>query len=205
VTADVPAPIAAFLGEPTPPAWVEAAADPAALPVLLVDHANCEKKAASTALSLIFRYEEESRLVDRLSRLAREELRHFEQVQQLMRRMGIAWERIGASRYARGLAGIARTGEPGRLVDRLVAGAFIEARSCERFAMLAPRLPVEVGRFYEGLLASEARHFEHYLGMARHYGGEAVEARVARFREVENGLATSPDTELRFHSGPPVA
>lgn len=205
MTADVPAPVAAFLGAPTPPAWLEAAADPAALPVLLADHANCEKKAASTALSLIFRYEEETRLVDRLSRLAREELRHFEQVQQLMRRMGIAWQRVGASRYARGLAEIARPGEPGRLVDRLVAGAFIEARSCERFAMLAPRLPVEVGRFYEGLLASEARHFEHYLGMARRYGGETVEARVARFREVENALVTTPDPELRFHSGPPVA
>lgn len=201
----VPAPVAAFLGAPTPAGWIEAAADPAALPVLLVDHANCEKKAASTALSLVFRYEGEARLVEPLSRLAREELRHFEQVARLMRRLGVPWRRVSASRYARGLAERVRPGEPGRLVDRLIAGAFIEARSCERFALLAPRLPAEVGRFYEGLLASEARHFEHYLEMARHYGGDEVDGRAADFREAENALATGPDTELKFHSGPPAA
>jgi len=205
VTPAVPEPIAGFLGASTPAAWVEAAADPAALPALLVDHANCEKKAASTALSLIFRYEGEADLVERLSRLAREELRHFEQVRQLMRRLGIEWRNVAASRYARGLAEIARGQEPGRLVDRLVTGAFIEARSCERFALLAPRLPEAVGRFYAGLLASEARHFEHYLRMARHYGGGEVEERIGAFREAENALVTAPDGELKFHSGPPAA
>jgi tRNA 2-(methylsulfanyl)-N6-isopentenyladenosine37 hydroxylase len=200
----VPAELAAFLGAPTPAAWTDAAADPCALPMLLADHANCEKKAASTALAMLFRYEEHEALTDRLSRLAREELRHFEQVRQLMRRRGIAWRHVSASRYAAGLAGTLRKAEPGRLVDRLIVGAFIEARSCERFALLAPRLDEELGRFYAGLLASEARHFRHYLGLAASFAGGDIDARVAAIREIENHLATSPDAELRFHSGPPA-
>ncbi len=200
----VPAAIRAFLGAPTPEAWVEAAARPDALPGLLVDHANCEKKAASTALSLLFRYETETGLVGRMSRLAREELRHFEQVQQLMARLGIPWRPVSASRYGRGLAEAIRGAEPGRLVDRLIVGAFIEARSCERFALLAPRLAPEIGRFYSGLLASEARHFRHYIGLAEGVAGGSVEDRAGSIRAVENRLATAPDTELRFHSGPPA-
>jgi len=192
-----------FLGAATPGAWVDAAAEQGALPTLLVDHANCEKKAASTALAMLFRYEEHEVLTERLSRLAREELRHFEQVRQVMRARGIEWRRVPASRYAAGLAAAVRKAEPGRLVDRLIVGAFIEARSCERFALLAPRLDPELGRFYAGLLASEARHFRHYLELARGLDPGGVDARVAAIRGIENELATSPDTELRFHSGPP--
>ncbi len=195
--------VSPFLGAATPPAWVEAAADPAMLPVLLVDHANCEKKAASTALAMLFRYEEHEALTEQLSRLAREELRHFEQVRKLMRQRGIGWQRVSASRYAAGLAEAVRKDEPGRLVDRLIVGAFIEARSCERFALLAPRLDAELGRFYAGLLASESRHFRHYLELARSFDRDGIEARIAFIRSVENRLATEPDTELRFHSGPP--
>ena len=193
-----------FLGASTPEAWAAAAANPTALPLLLVDHANCEKKAASTALAMLFRYEQHEALTERLSRLAREELRHFEQVRQLMRRRGIAWQHVPASRYAAGLAECVRKGEPGRLVDRLVVGAFIEARSCERFALLAPHLDDELGRFYRGLLASEARHFRHYLGLAAGFAGDDLEARIDTIREVENRLVTEPDNELRFHSGPPA-
>jgi tRNA 2-(methylsulfanyl)-N6-isopentenyladenosine37 hydroxylase len=200
----VPPELEAFLGAATPPAWVDAAADPAALPMLLVDHANCEKKAASTALAMLFRYEEHDELTERLSRLAREELRHFEQVRQLLHQRGIAWRRVPASRYAAGLVAAVRAAEPGRLVDRLIVGAFIEARSCERFALLAPRLDPGLGRFYGGLLASEARHFRHYLGLARGFAPADFEDRIAAIRAVENRLATSPDTELRFHSGPPA-
>lgn len=210
----LPAELLEFIGARTPPAWVEAAAAVDALPLLLVDHANCEKKAASTALSMLFRYEGHEALTERLSRLAREELRHFEQVRQLMRRRGIAWQRVPASRYGAGLAEVVRKDEPGRLVDRLVVGAFIEARSCERFALLAPRLDPELGRFYAGLLASEARHFQHYLELAEGYAaagpdgdesaGDGLEARVAAIRAVENRLVTTPDSTLRFHSGPPA-
>ena len=195
--------LAVFLGAATPAAWAEAAADPAVLPMLLVDHANCEKKAASTALAMLFRYEEHEALTERLSKLAREELRHFEQVRQIMRRRGISWQRVPASRYAAGLAAAVRKDEPGRLVDRLIVGAFIEARSCERFALLAPRLDAELGRFYSGLLASEARHFRHYLGLAEGFAGAGLAGRVEAIRAVENALVTAPDTELRFHSGPP--
>ncbi|NGP52452.1 tRNA isopentenyl-2-thiomethyl-A-37 hydroxylase MiaE [Thioalkalivibrio sp. XN8] len=201
----IPAALADFLGAPTPVAWVDAAADPDALPLMLVDHANCEKKAASTALAMLFRYEEHDQLTERLSRLAREELRHFEQVRRHMRLRGIGWRRVPASRYASGLADVVRGAEPGRLIDRLIVGAFIEARSCERFALITPRLDDELGRFYAGLLASEARHFEHYLELARGFADADLDARIDQIRAVENRLATEPDTELRFHSGPPKA
>jgi len=200
----IPAELAEFLGARTPKAWVDAAADPAALPLMLIDHANCEKKAASTALAMLFRYEEHDKLTERLSRLAREELRHFEQVRRHMRLRGIEWRRIPASRYASGLAEAVRSTEPDRLVDRLIVGAFIEARSCERFALITPRLDDELGRFYAGLLASEARHFLHYLELAREFAGNGLEARIDTVRQVENALATEPDSELRFHSGPPA-
>ncbi len=199
----VPDAIAAFLHAPTPQAWVTAAAGDVAL--LLNDHANCEYKAAATALSLIARYTEDAALVERMSRLAREELRHFEQVRALMHAEGIAWQRLTASRYAGGLRALVRAAEPARRLDLLVVGAYIEARSCERFALLVPRLPAPVADFYARLLASEARHFQDYLALAaaRDDDGE-LDARIARVGEAEAALATGPDTQLRFHSGPPA-
>ncbi len=159
------APVLEFLRCPTPDAWVEAALTRQEL--LLIDHANCEKKAASTALNLMFRYSGDVELLGGLSRLAREELRHFEQVLKLMRERGIAYRRIDAARYAQGLRELVRTHEPARLVDTLIAGAFIEARSCERFARLAPHLDAELAHFYRSLLRSESRHFRDYLAAAR--------------------------------------
>jgi len=117
------APVLEFLRCPTPDAWVEAALTRQEL--LLIDHANCEKKAASTALNLMFRYSGDVELLGGLSRLAREELRHFEQVLKLMRERGIAYRRIDAARYAQGLRELVRTHEPARLVDTLIAGAFM--------------------------------------------------------------------------------
>ncbi|HKL61825.1 MAG TPA: tRNA-(ms[2]io[6]A)-hydroxylase [Woeseiaceae bacterium] len=200
----VPEAIRRFLGAATPSAWVDAAAVQPGL--ILVDHANCELKAASTAMNLIYRYPERTDLGWQMSRLAREELRHYEQVQRLMQALGVVPRPLSASRYAAGLRGAARRREPGRLTDLLLIGALIEARSCERFALLAPRLARPMAGLYAGLLASEARHFENYLALAG--AGEeddALEARLAELRAVENDLATSPDTELRFHSGPPTA
>ena len=168
MTGAPPDEILVFLGEPTPAAWVGAARQ--ALPVLAVDHANCEKKAAATAMSLMNRYPGRYRLVQSMSRLAREELRHFEQVTRLMRQADIPWRTVSASRYAAGLREQVAKDEPDRLVDLLVAGAFIEARSCERFALLAPHVPPPFDDFYRGLLASERRHFVHYLELAREYG-----------------------------------
>lgn len=194
----------AFLPCATPRAWLEAAAAPENLALLLADHANCEKKAAATALNLAYRYTDHYPLLHRLSRLAREELRHFEQVIAIMERRGMAYPPLSASRYARELRAFVRAEEPGRLVDTLLVGAVIEARSCERFAALAPLLDAELEAFYVSLLRSEARHFEDYLGLARSLaGGDEVEARLEQLLPLEAALIEAPDNELRFHSGPP--
>jgi tRNA-(ms[2]io[6]A)-hydroxylase len=141
-----------------------------------------------------------------MSRLAREELRHFEQVRSIMDDMGIAFERLSASRYAGGLRDAARSDEPQKLLDLLLIGALIEARSCERFARVAPRLPERLARFYSGLLASEARHFEHYIAFAKSecgVGDAAIQQRLGELKAIEAALILEPDPEFRFHSGRP--
>jgi tRNA 2-(methylsulfanyl)-N6-isopentenyladenosine37 hydroxylase len=185
----------------TPAAWVDAAV--AGWRELLVDHANCEKKAASTAVALIFAYPEDTQLSLSLSRLAREELRHFEQVQGAMSELGVPFIRQKPGRYAAGLRRELRTSEPGRKLDLLLSGALIEARSCERFRLLAVRMPEPLGRFYGRLAQSEARHFELYVGLARARHPEEWRPRLRVLARAEAQLATSPDAQLRFHSGPP--
>lgn len=204
VDTTVPAAIAEFLDTPTPDAWLDEASG--RLPEMLLDHANCELKAASTALGFLYRYPERAALAQRMSRLAREELRHFEQVRSIMDDLEIPFERLSASRYAGGLREAVRHQEPYRLLDLLLIGALIEARSCERFAKIAPRLPEKLGRFYGGLLASEARHFEHYIAFAKSECGvdEAeIDARLDELKAIEASLVTEPDDEFRFHSGSP--
>ncbi|KEY86574.1 MULTISPECIES: tRNA-(ms[2]io[6]A)-hydroxylase [Pseudomonas] len=196
--------IDAFLGCPTPDAWIEAAL--ADQETLLIDHKNCEFKAASTALSLIAKYNTHLDLINMMSRLAREELVHHEQVLRLMKRRGVPLRPVSAGRYASGLRRLVRAHEPVKLVDTLVVGAFIEARSCERFAALVPHLDEELGTFYHGLLKSEARHYQGYLKLAHQYGEAAdIAGRVELVREAEAELIQSPDQELRFHSGIPLA
>jgi tRNA 2-(methylsulfanyl)-N6-isopentenyladenosine37 hydroxylase len=196
-----------ILAAPTPLAWVDAACEH--WRELLIDHANCEKKAASSALALMFAYPEDHALSSALSRLAREELRHFEQVSQLMRRLQVSFERQRPGRYAAGLRAALRQHEPARKLDLMLAGALIEARSCERFALLAPRLPEPLGGFYAGLQRAEARHFELYLRLAQRAAGDGHDAqlrvRLAALSAVEAELATASDEQLRFHSGPPAA
>ncbi|MEZ5597170.1 MAG: tRNA-(ms[2]io[6]A)-hydroxylase [Pseudomonadales bacterium] len=190
-----------FLQCPSPVAWLHAAANN--LETLLIDHANCEKKAAATALSLMMRYVEHPQLMNRLSKLAREELRHFEQVLALLRSRRIAYRHVGASRYAAGLRTLVRGNEPGRLVDLLIVGAIVEARSCERFRALQPFLDAELAGFYRGLEASESRHFTVYLDFARQLGGATIADRVQAFLALEAQLITSQDEQFRFHSGVP--
>lgn len=200
----VPHPIAKFLDIETPQAWIELASK--RLPEMLLDHANCELKAASTALGFLYRYPDRTRLAQRMSRLAREELRHFEQVRSIMEEMDIPFEHLTASRYAGGLREAVRAEEPYKLLDLLLVGALIEARSCERFAALAPHLPAKLGKFYSGLLASEARHFEHYIAFARSECGideEEIDARLDELKQIEAKLISEPDPQFRFHSGPP--
>ncbi|WP_245879521.1 tRNA isopentenyl-2-thiomethyl-A-37 hydroxylase MiaE [Zobellella endophytica] len=242
------APILGFLHCATPDEWLAEARKPEHLAALLVDHANCEMKAAMSAHRLVRRYclpkdkrkllpnldfyksldalpekgevlgkqaltEDNRRVFDELAknellvkmvRLIQEELHHFEQVLEIMAARDIAYATLSASRYAGGLLRHVRTHEPAAIVDRLIIGAYIEARSCERFARLAPWLDDELARFYLSLLRSEARHYQDYLGLARDYAGRSIDDRVAFFGAREAELITSPDDQLRFHSGVPT-
>ena len=160
------------LASETDPAWTRRALEN--LDAILLDHAHCEKKAASTALSLIFRYPERPALMLPLSRLAREELAHFEEVVGVLRGRGLEFRRQRPSPYASKLMEIVRKQEPLRLLDTLLCCAMIEARSCERMQLLGEALG-EVGeaglaKLYRGLLASEARHFNSYVDLARGLG-----------------------------------
>ncbi len=187
----------------TPQGWVDAALR---FPEeMLIDHANCEKKAAGTALNLMFRYVDKPDLLMKMSKLAREELRHFEQVMGIMKKRGIEYRHLSSANYANGLRTGARTSDPHKLVDILIIGAFIEARSCERFAKIAPLLDPELGAFYHSLLKSEARHFKDYLALAERYAVEPIAPRVAFFREKEQRLIETVEEEFRFHSGPLAA
>ena len=188
----------------TPAGWLDRAR--ASPDVLLIDHANCEKKAASTALSLMFAYAEDLELTDKMSRLAREELRHYEQVAKLIRTLNVAPQRLAPGRYAERLRRLVANSEPGREVDLMICGAFIEARSCERFAALAGNIGAPLSGLFQGLHNAEARHYRVYLDLARRAAKRAelaVEARIEQFARLEAQLITSPDPAFRFHSGPP--
>ncbi len=191
---------------PTPAAWVDHAV--ANWRELLVDHANCEKKAASSALALMFAYPEDRKLTSALSRLAREELRHFEQVQRMMETLEVPFIRQKPGRYGAGLRATMRTADPGRKLDLLLIGALIEARSAERFRLLVPRLQEPLADFYATLERSEARHFELYLNLAHEMdaskGKAESELRLKAIAEREAELVTTPDEAFRFHSGAPA-
>jgi tRNA-(ms[2]io[6]A)-hydroxylase len=193
-----------LLRVPTPAGWI---AQACALPdLLLIDHANCEKKAASTALALMFAYAEDLELTDKMSRLAREELRHYEQVAKLIRSLGVVPQRLAPGRYAERLRRLVARSEPQREVDLMICGAFIEARSCERFAALSGAIGAPLGDLFQGLHNAEARHYRVYLELARRAAkraGVALETRVLEFAALEAQLITLPDTVFRFHSGPP--
>lgn len=195
------APVRGFLACGTPDAWVDAALG--SLDTLLIDHANCEKKAAGTALNMLFRYVDRPGLLTALSKLAREELRHFEQVLKMMQSRGVTYRHLSSSRYAGELFSHVRQREPERVIDSLVVGAIIEARSCERFHRLSQCIDGDLGCFYRDLLASEARHFQIYLSLARHCAGSPIDDRVGELLEAERQLILAPDKELRFHGGPP--
>lgn len=140
-------------------------------------------------------------LIDKMILLIKEELHHYYQVLEIMQSKGIAYENVTASRYAKGLFKHVKTFEPDALIDKLIIGAFIEARSCERFAKLAPYLEEDIQKFYISLLRSEARHYQDYLTLAEEVAGGDISERVAFFAEIEAELITSADAEFRFHSG----
>jgi tRNA-(ms[2]io[6]A)-hydroxylase len=144
-------------------------------------------------------------LVDKMVLLIKEELHHFYQVLEVMQRYKIKYQNISSSRYAKGLLSHVRTHEPAALVDKLICGAFIEARSCERFAVLIPHLDEHLSTFYVSLLRSEARHFEDYLSLAKSIAGEDISERVRYFGKIEARLILSADADFKFHSGVPTA
>jgi tRNA-(ms[2]io[6]A)-hydroxylase len=240
-------PIDAFLHCQTPQAWIDEAIKPENFPALIIDHANCELKAAQTAMLLLRRYavdqtsgdallawlkpyedfvyrkvgngdfseqvslskklisksdfEYGDDLIDKMVLLIKEELHHFQQVWEIMQSRGVAYENLTASRYARGMMKHVRTHEPAKLSDTLICGAYIEARSCERFAKLAPYLDDELALFYTSLLRSEARHFQDYLTLATKVSGQDINPRIMFIGEKEAALILAEDQQFRFHSG----
>lgn len=143
-------------------------------------------------------------LVDKMILLIKEELHHFYQVLEIMTNRGIEYQNITAGRYAKGLLKHVRTYEPEALIDKLIIGAYIEARSCERFAKLAPYLDDDLNKFYVSLLRSEARHYQDYLTLAQQVaGGKDISDRVAHIGKVEAELISTPDDDFKFHSGVP--
>ncbi|WP_051275342.1 tRNA isopentenyl-2-thiomethyl-A-37 hydroxylase MiaE [Aestuariibacter salexigens] len=244
------APIHQFLQFKTPEQWIAFAKQPDNLSVLLIDHCNCELKAAQTAMLLIRKYAVDKDnadellawlkpyedfvyrgigegqfngqhnglkrvikangehpigddLVNKMVLLIKEELHHFQQVLEIMQARDIDYQNLTASRYARGLMKHVKTHEPQTLIDKLICGAYIEARSCERFAALAPHLDEELQRFYISLLRSEARHYQDYLTLAEKLAGKDISDRVRYFGQVEAELVSTVDNEFRFHSGVP--
>jgi|MGYP006167475733 tRNA-(ms[2]io[6]A)-hydroxylase len=194
-----------FLLCKTPQEWVYAAIENQS--ILLIDHANCEKKAAATAMNLMYRYVEKPDLLTKMSQLAREELLHFQQVVEIMMDRGISYTHLSASRYASSLRDYVNS-TPSRtsnkLADTLIVGAIIEARSCERFARLIPFVDKALGRFYQGLLKSEARHYQDYLALAELYSNAKVDLRVEEVLSLEKSLVNGTDKDFRFHSGIPA-
>jgi tRNA-(ms[2]io[6]A)-hydroxylase len=169
---------------------------------IVLDHAHCEKKAASTAVSLLFRYPERLALMRPLSELAREELEHFEQVLEVIEDRGGVLERQHPSTYAKRLCSEIRTSEPGRLVDTLLCCALIEARSCERMQLLAENLEDEaLAGLYRGLLHSEARHHQIYVDLAAGVVGmDLTLKRLDALAAHEAAVLEGGEQPVRLHS-----
>ncbi|MGL4474364.1 MAG: tRNA isopentenyl-2-thiomethyl-A-37 hydroxylase MiaE [Shewanella sp.] len=142
-------------------------------------------------------------LIDKMVLLIKEELHHFYQVLEIMAEYNIPYETISSSRYAKGLLSHVITHEPHTLIDKLICGAYIEARSCERFAKLAPLVDKRLGDFYVSLLRSEARHYQDYLALAEQIAGHDISDRVRYFGVMEADLILSADNDFKFHSGAP--
>jgi tRNA-(ms[2]io[6]A)-hydroxylase len=186
----------------TDPGWAAHAL--AHLPEVLVDHAHLERKAAGTAVRLLFQYPDRLALQAPLAALAREELAHFEEVLAQLARLGIAFGRMQPSQYAGRLRAAARSRDPERLVDTLLFCALIEARSCERLGLLAEALAAEdaeLARFYAGLERAEARHQNVYALLAETVAPrDDVRARLAELAKHEAEVVAALPRAARLHS-----
>jgi len=169
---------------------------------ILIDHAHCEKKAAGTALNLIFAYVEDQELCREMAFIVNEELEHFQMELDLLARRGVRFRRLKPSTYGRELNDLVRKQEPQRAVDRLLVAGLIEARSCERFHVLAEHVKdAELAAFYAGLFESEARHHTTYTRLAKHFASEeAVMARLAELAALEAAIINRGEELPRMHS-----
>lgn len=189
-----------FLQQPTSEAWLHQALNH--LDTILLDHSHCERKAAGVALNLMFRYPSSEKLVRSLTAIAKEELEHFEQVNQILEERGIALRPLAPPPYGAGLTKHIRIQEPDRLLDALLVSALIEARSHERLGLLGAHCPdPKLARFYRSLMASEARHYGAYWMLATTYSDRsAVEKRLEELAVVESNLLSTLHPEPRVHS-----
>ncbi len=169
---------------------------------ILIDHAHCEKKAAGTAMNLMFAYVENLDLCREMTEIVNEELEHFHMVIALLDKRGIRFRRLKPSSYGRRLNDLVRKLEPQRAVDRLLVAGLIEARSCERFRQLAEHVDdAELAEFYASLFESEARHHATYVRLAMAYASEAeVMQRLDELAALEAEIIATGDPVARMHS-----
>ena len=182
----------------TDPRWLPHAL--AHLDELLVDHAHCEKKAAANALSLLQAYPEIPGLPAHMARLAREESGHLAHVLQLLERRGLALGRDPGDPYAQALQALVRTPAAQRQLDRFLVAAIIEARSCERLALLAGAIPdADLRRFYGELARSEDGHQKLFLRLATRAHGEAVWSRLGQLLDAEAAVVRRLPLRAAIH------
>ncbi len=171
---------------------------------ILIDHAHCEKKAAGTAMNLMFAYVDNLDLCREMTEIINEELEHFHRVIGILARRDIAFRRLKPSSYGRKLNDLVRGGEPNRAVDRLLVACLIEARSCERFDFLRKHMDgrdQELADFYDSLFESEARHHTTYVRLAKHFATEdIVKRRLNELSALEAQIIAAGDKLPRMHS-----
>jgi tRNA 2-(methylsulfanyl)-N6-isopentenyladenosine37 hydroxylase len=172
------------------------------LELVLIDHAHCEKKAASVAMNLLFSYVDHTDLARAMTEIVEEELEHFRMVLDLLDRRGIRFQKLSPSSYGARLHEHIGKEEPGRAVDRLLVAGLIEARSCERFALLGEHVgDPELRSFYRGLFESEARHHATYVRLATGFAPEdAVRERLHELAACEARIIERGDPLPRMHS-----
>lgn len=189
-----------LLCQPTHHLWLQQALSN--LDVILLDHSHCERKAAGVAVNLLFRYPSHQQLIYQLTRIAQEELEHFEQVNQWLEKKAIPLAPLKPSPYGATLKDAIRRHEPYRLLDSLLVSALIEARSHERLGLLAEYCPEpELAKFYRGLMASEARHYGIYWVLATQYFDRAtVDQRLEELAHLESDILHNLYPEPRIHS-----
>lgn len=188
------------LQSPTDASWLAQVDND--LESVLIDHAHCEKKAAGTALNLIFHYVEDEELCRAMIEIVNEELEHFQLVLALLKSRGIRFRRLRPSQYGNRLHALIRKTEPERAVDRLLVAGLIEARSCERFQALANHVTdAELSEFYQSLFESEARHHATYTRLAKRYAaGHLVDSRLAELYTAEAAILAERESHARMHS-----